>query len=117
MRGWSEFQKMVTKPRWGGKGESHADQLLCKFLKYLKYHGADVSISWDIPESLVDYCLGPATVISDFVGNLQTDWSLKSSGVTGYMKALGYLFDFRRSCIDLTKIHSLVFISSKIYIQ
>ena len=28
LRGWGEFQKMVTKPRGGGKGESYADQLL-----------------------------------------------------------------------------------------
>ena len=67
------FKKWLQSPGGGGKGESHADQLLCKFLKYLKYYGPDVSTSWDIPESLVDYCLGPATVISDFVGNLQTD--------------------------------------------
>ena len=38
-------------------------------------------------------------MISDFVGYLQADWSLKSSGVTGYMNALGYLLDFRRSYI------------------
>ena len=56
-------------------------------------------------------------MISDFVGYLQTDWSLKSSGVTGYMNDLGYLFDFRRSYGDLTKIHSSVFIPSEIYIQ
>ena len=79
--------------------ESQTDQLLCKVLKHLKYCCADVSISWDIPESVVDYCLGSVTMISDFVGYLQTDWSLKSSGVTGYMNALGYLLDFRRSYI------------------
>ena len=56
-------------------------------------------------------------MISDFVGYLQTDWSLKSSGVTGYMNVLGHLLDFRRSYSDLTKIHSLVFIPSEIYIQ
>ena len=56
-------------------------------------------------------------MISDFVGYLHTDWSLKSSGITGYMNALGHLLDFRRSYSDLTKIHSLVFIPSEIYIQ
>ena len=97
--------------------ESQTDQLLCKVLKHLKYCCADVSISWDIPESVVDYCLGSVTMISDFVGYLQTDWSLKSSGVTGYMNALGHLLDFRRSYSDLTKINSSVFIPSEIYIQ
>ena len=56
-------------------------------------------------------------MISDFVGYLQTDGSLKSSGVTGYMNALGHLLDFRRSYSDLTKINSSVFIPSEIYIQ
>ena len=51
-------------------------------------------------------------MISDFVESLQTDWSLKSSGVTGYMNALGHLLDFRRSYGDLTQINSSVFIPS-----
>ena len=52
-------------------------------------------------------------MISDFVGYLQTDWSLKSSGVTGYMNARGYLLDFGGNYSDLTKIHSSVFSTSK----
>ena len=111
------FKKWLQSPGGGGKGESQADQLLCKVLKYSKYCSADVSLSWDIPESVVEYCLGSVTMISDFVGYLLTDWSLKSSGVTGYMNALGHLLDFRRSYSDLTKIHSSVFIPSEIYIQ
>ena len=111
------FKKWLQSPGGGGKGESQADQLLCKVLKYLKYCCADVSISWDIPESVVDYCLGSVPMISDFVKYLQTDWSLKSSGITDCMNALEHLLDFFRSYSDLTKIHSLVFIPSEIYIQ
>ena len=111
------FKKWLQSPGGEGKGESQADQLLCKVLKYLKYCYADVSISWDVPQSVVDYCLGSVTMISDFVGYLQTDGSLKSSGVTGYMNALGHLLDFRRSYSDLTKINSSVLIPSEIYIQ
>ena len=59
------FKKWLQSP---SGGESQADQLLCKVLKYLKYCCADVFISWDIPESVVDYCLGSVTMISDFVG-------------------------------------------------
>ena len=67
------FKKWLQSPGGGGKGESQADQLLCKVLKYLKYCCADVSISWDIPESVVDYCLGSVTMISDFLGGILTD--------------------------------------------
>ena len=112
-----DFKKWLQSPGGGGKGESQADQLLCKVLKYLKYCCADVSLSSNMPESVVGYCLGSVTMISDFVGYLQTDRSLKSSGVTGYMNALGYLLDFCRSYSDLTKIQSSVFIPSEIYIQ
>ena len=111
------FGKWLQSPSGGGKAQSQADQLLCKVLNYLNYCCVDVSISWDIPHNVVDNCLGSDTMISDFVGYLQTDWSLKSSGVTGCMNDLGYLFDFRRSYGDLTKIHSSVFIPSEIYIQ
>ena len=111
------FKKWLQSPGGGGKSEDQTDQLLCKVLKYLKYCCADVSPSWDIPEIVVDYCLGSVTMISDFVGYLQTDWFLKSSGVTGYMNALDHLLDFRRSYNDLTKIHSSMFIPCEIYIQ
>ena len=110
------FKKWLQSSGGGGKGESQADQLLCKVLKYLKYCCAVVSISWDIPESVVDYWLRSATIISDFVGYLQTEWYLKSSGVTGYINALRHLLDFRKSCSDLTRIHSSAFIPSEIYI-
>ena len=111
------FKKWLQSRGYGEKGGSQAYQLLCKVLEYLKLCCEDVSISWDIPESVVDYCLGSVTMISDFVKYLQTDWSLKSSGITDCMNALEHLLDFFRSYSDLTKIHSLVFIPSEIYIQ
>ena len=111
------FKKWLQSPDGGGKSERQVDQLLCKVLKYLKYCCADVSMSCDIPESVVDYCLGSVTIISDFVGYIQTDRSVKRSCVTGYMNAPGHLLDFHRSYSDLTKIHSSVFILSEIYIQ
>ena len=111
------FKKWLQSSGGGGKSENQANQLLCKALKYLKYCCIDVSPSCDIPESVVDYCSGSVTMISNFVGYLQTEWFLKSSGVTGYMNALGHLLDFRGSYSDLTKIHSSIFIPSEIHIQ
>ena len=37
-----DFKKWLQSPGGGGKGESQADQLLCKVLKYLKYCCEDV---------------------------------------------------------------------------
>ena len=39
------FKKWLQSPGGGRKGESQADQLLCKALKYLNYCYEDVSIS------------------------------------------------------------------------
>ena len=64
------FKKWLQRSGGGRKAESQADQLICKVLKYLKYYCADVSISWDSPDSVVDYCLGSVTMISGFVGYL-----------------------------------------------
>ena len=111
------FKKWLQSPGGGGKGESQADQLLCRVLKYMKYCCADVSPSWELPESVVDYCLGSVTMLSDFVEYLQTDWLLKSAGVTGYMNALGHLLDYRRSFSDLRKVDSSIFIATEVYIQ
>ena len=87
---------MLQSPRGGEKGENQADQLLCKALEYLHYCCEDVCPSWDVPENVVDYCLGSVTMTFYFVGYLQTDWFPKSSGVTGYMNTLGHSLDFRR---------------------
>ena len=56
-------------------------------------------------------------MISDFMQYLQTDWSLRSSGVTGYMNALGNLLDFCKSYGDLTQINSSIILPSEIDIQ
>ena len=87
------FKKWLQSLCGGTKGTTQADQLLCKLLKHLKYWCADVSPSWDIPESAVDYCLGSVTVIPYFVGYLNKYRFLKSSGVTGYMNAPGHLLE------------------------
>ena len=70
------FKKCLQSPGGGRKGESQADRLLCKVLKYLEYCCADVCLSWDITESVIEYCLGSVTMIFGFLGYLQTDWSL-----------------------------------------
>ena len=70
------FKKCLQSPGGGRKGESQADRLLCKVLRCLEYCRADASLSWDITGSVVEYCLGSVTMISGFLGYLQTDWSL-----------------------------------------
>ena len=91
-----------------------ADQTLCKVLKYLKFCCSDVSSGWNVPETVVDYCLGSFNTLSDFVEYLQNEWKIGYSGIIGYMNALGHLLEFRRK---FSNSHFSVFLASEIYLQ
>ena len=59
-----------------GKSNAQADQILCETLKCLKFCCSDVTTSWDIRETVVDYCLGSLAMLSDFVKHLQNKKSV-----------------------------------------
>ena len=92
------------------------DQTLCKVLKYL-FCCSDVSSVWNVPEMVVDYCLGSLNMLSDFVEYLQNKWKIGYSGIIGYMNALGHLLDFRRTFSNSASENVSVFLASKIYLQ
>ena len=111
------FVHWLQSPGGGGKMMKQADQILCKILKYLKFCCSDVSPNWDLPDTVVDYCLGSLTMLSDFVNYLQQKWKLGYSGIIGYMNSVGHMLDYRRSCSNITKENASIFIPSEIYIQ
>ena len=59
------FKQWITSPGGGGKSDNQADQLACRVLKYLKFCCDDTNSAWDIPDNVVDYCLGSVNLISD----------------------------------------------------
>ena len=65
-----------------------------KVLKYLKFCCSGVSLGWNVPETVVDYCLGSFNVLSDFVEYLQNKWKIGYSGIIGYINALVHLLNF-----------------------
>ena len=87
------FEKWMRTPGGGGKNVSQAEQICHKVLKYLKFCCSDVCTSWDIPVTVVDYCMGSVSMMSEFVTCLQDEWALGFSGVIGYMNALCHLLD------------------------
>ena len=111
------FKKWLQSHGGWGKGESEADELLLQILKVFEVLLCIclyiVRYSWENGRLLLRICHNDFW----FCGILTIDWSLKSSGVTGYMNALGHLFDFCRSYRDLTQINSSTFIPSEIHIQ
>ena len=96
-----EFKNWLQSPGGGGKSLNQAEQTLSKSLKYLKFCCADVSSSWDIPETVVDYCLGSLTMLSDFVNYLQNEWKVRYAGMIGYINSIGQFLDFRRTVSKL----------------
>ena len=110
------FKTWLTSPGGGGKDFSQSDQITCKVLKYAKFCCKDVNPSWEIPLSVMDYCIGSITMLSDFVGYLQMDWKVGFSGVIGYMNAIGHMLDYRRTSGTCQENLS-IFIASEIYLD
>ena len=54
-------------------------------------------------ETVVDYCLGLLTMLSDFVEYLQKEWKPIHFGVIGYMNTIRHILDFRRSRSAIAK--------------
>ena len=92
-----DVKSWLQTPGGGGKMTVQANQTLCKVLKYLKSCCSDVFSEWNVPETVVDYCLGSLNMLSDFVEYLQNEWKIGYSGIIGYMNALDHLLDFRRT--------------------
>ena len=112
-----DFKTWLQSPGGGGKMNTQADQTLSRILKYLKFCCNDVSPSWDLPDSVVDYCIGSVTMLSDFVEYLQQEWSVGYAGLIAYMNSISHLLDFRRSSNSFPAENVSVFVASEIYIQ
>ena len=112
------FKNWLKSPGGGGKSDTHSDQIVCKFLKYLKFCCEDVSSDWNFPVTVSDYCLGSVNMISDFVKYLQEDWKVGYSGVIGYMNSLSHALDFRRITFTVANQNiSASFVPSEIYVS
>lgn len=112
-----KFKSWLQSPGGGGKQEPQSDQILCRVLKYLKYCCKDVDKSWNIPENVLDYCLGSLEMLSEFVEYLQTDWKMAHSGIIGYMNSIGHMLDYRRTFSEFIREKGATFVPTEIYLQ
>ena len=111
-----DFKSWLKTPGGGGKVSVQADQTLCKVIKYLEFCCSDISSGWNVPETMVDYCLGSLNMLSDFE-YIQNEWKIGYSSIIGYMNALGRLLDFRRTFSNSASENVSVFLPSEIYFQ
>ena len=88
------FRKWISSPGGGGKSVSQSEQLCSKVLKYLKFSCDDIKEDAEIPESVVDYCLGSINLLSHFVEYLQNTWKVGYAGSIGYMNAISHMIDY-----------------------
>ena len=108
------FKVWLCSPGGGSKGYTQASQISCRVLKFLKFCCQDCCPTWEIPNTVVDYCLGSITSISDFVDYLKDTWKVGFAGMIGYMNSISHVLDYRR--MDKRETSQL-FIASEIYID
>ena len=112
----TSFSRWLQSPGGGGKSLCQAEQITCRVLKFAKFCCNDVLSSWDIPDSVMDYCIGSVNLISEFVEHLQNYWHVRHSGVIGYVQAIHHFLDFRRS-LGMETENISVFVASEIYLD
>ena len=108
------FKLWLCSPGGGMKSYCQASQISCRVLKFLKFCCQDCCSSWDVPFTVVDFCLGNVTAISDFIDYLKNQWGVGYAGVIGYMHSLSHVLDYRR--IERGDSQT-TFLSSEIYID
>jgi len=108
------FKLWLCSPGGGMKSYSQASQISCRVLKFLKFCCQDCCSSWDIPFTVVDFCLGNLTAISDFIEYLKSKWQVGYAGIIGYMHSLSHVLDYRR--IERGDAQT-TFLASEIYID
>jgi len=110
-----KFLRWLSSTGGGSKTKVQSEMAANKVLKFLKFCCADTSNEWDLPNNVVDYCLGSLKMISDFIYCLQEDWKVGFSGVIGYMNALSNLLDYRRSS-GLCDLYMASLVATEIFI-
>ena len=110
------FLTWLKSPGGSGKDQSQAEQITTKVLKFAKFCCQDVNCNWDIPVSVIDFCIGSVTMLSDFVDYLRDDWKVGFSGCIGYMNAIGHMLDYRRFSNTCEK-NLTVFVAAEIFMN
>jgi hypothetical protein len=112
-----KFSKWLSSLGGGGKSTSQSEQTAIRALKYLKFCCSDQLQTWELPESVVEYCMGSVSTMSEFIEYIQAPpFKIGNSGTIGYMNSLSHLLDFCRANGKTDKnIH--VFIATEVFLD
>ena len=93
----NQFMKWLSTPCGGGKCNMEGKQIGRRAMKFLKGSMGEEEEE-SVSEGYADCCLGSPSIIMNFLKVITEDWEISSSGALNYMKAIGDLMDFRKSC-------------------
>ena len=82
------FIKWLESYGGGAKNSTQSHQIEMRVLKWLKFCCQDADEKWDIPLSVVDYCIGSVKMLGDFYKHLKENWKMASCGCISYLDAL-----------------------------
>ena len=105
-----EFQHWLESTAGGGKAKSQAAQLCSRAMKFLRFCFEDNSDEDDITMKMVDYCLGSANLICQFLDAMENDWKLGHSGRLSYLMLCMTLWTFE-SLADLLVMFFAILLS------
>ena len=98
----------------GGMAGVQAAQNAKRVMKFLKFCSEEDGD--ELTEEHVDYCIGSAGLICNFIDHIGKDWGLGSSAQFGYLQAITDLIDFRKSSgLSATVLGNLAI--SEVYIN
>ena len=98
----------------GGMSETQAAQNGTRVMKFLKFCSEDDDDQ--LTEEHVDYCIGSAGLVCNFIEHIGKEWGLGSSAQFGYLQAITDLIDFRKSAgLSNTVLGNLA--TSEVYIN
>ena len=110
------FKTWLCSPVGGSKGFAQSEQIVSRVMKFLMYCCEDQEATWQIPNSVIDYCIGSVTMISNFIDYLSTTWEVGYPGIIGYLNAISHLMDHRK-ITGLVKNNPETLIASEVFLH
>ena len=91
-----EFQHWLESTAGGGKAKFQAAQVCSRAMKFLRFCFENSSDKDDVNMQVVDYCIGSANLICQFLHAIEIDCKLGYLRRLSYLNALHDLMDFRK---------------------
>ena len=91
-----DFTNWICSPGGGGKDRNQASQICKKILKYLRFCCQDVEESFDVTNTILEYCLGSVNYIESFIKFLEEEWKVGKPGLIAYLHSFSHALDYLR---------------------